>query len=230
MNSRRETIVLAAILIAAFVLGLAIGSVLLGGAQANRAKGDPNDVSAMVAREMLIDPDSLRRGPSQAPFTLVEFGDYQCASCGRAEPKVRELLAKRRDVSVVFRNYPLQTEHHNADVAARAAEVAHSMGKGWEMHDALYDMQAGWAMSEDPRGTLVTIAGSIGLDRSRFRAALEGSSTGPILLRLQTDRSAANACSVQTTPSFFLVTPKRIWAAVGPVGLDRLLSGVKYWQ
>ena len=38
------------------------------------------------------------RGPEDAPVTLVEYGDFECPYCGRAESIVRELLAERGDV------------------------------------------------------------------------------------------------------------------------------------
>src|SRR6476659_9663116 len=81
-------------------------------------------------------------GPSDAPVTLLEYGDYECPYCGRAYPVIKEIqkrLAGR--LRFVFRNFPLNTLHEHAGVAAQAAEAAGAQGKFWEMHDMLYEHQ-----------------------------------------------------------------------------------------
>src|SRR5439155_24982139 len=74
------------------------------------------------------------RGPEKAPITIVEFSDYQCPYCSRAEQTVQDVLKKYGDkVRFVYRDYPLSL-HQNAETAAIASECAHEQAKLWEMH------------------------------------------------------------------------------------------------
>jgi protein-disulfide isomerase len=41
----------------------------------------------------------------------------------------------------VFRNFPLNEFHLEAESAAETAEFAGAQGKFWQMHDALYENQ-----------------------------------------------------------------------------------------
>src|ERR1700719_265879 len=83
------------------------------------------------------------QGPTDAPLTLVEYGDYQCPYCGAAYPVVKRLqktLGKK--LRFVFRNFPLTQAHPYAMIAAETAEAAALQGKSWEMHDTIYEKQA----------------------------------------------------------------------------------------
>src|SRR5829696_6330697 len=81
-------------------------------------------------------------GPPTAPVTLLEYGDYECAYCGRAFPVLRELRRTMPDVlRFAFRHFPMNNVHPHASVAAQAAEAAGAQGKFWEMHDLLYEHQ-----------------------------------------------------------------------------------------
>src|ERR1700686_1786330 len=78
------------------------------------------------------------RGPEDAPVTLVEYGDFECPYCGRAEGAIRELLSSFGDeVRYVWRHLPLNDVHPHAQLAAEAAEAAAAQGRFWEMHDVL---------------------------------------------------------------------------------------------
>src|SRR5271156_702751 len=82
------------------------------------------------------------QGDPHAPVTLVEYGDYQCPSCGQAYPIVKRLqkhFGKR--MSFVFRNFPLTQIHPYAEPAAETAEFAAAHHKFWQMHDLLYENQ-----------------------------------------------------------------------------------------
>ena len=83
-----------------------------------------------------------RRGPENAPVTLVEYGDYECPYCGKAFPIVKEIQRRLGDrLRFVFRNFPLTQSHPHAEHAAEAAEAAAGQGKFWEMHDSLFEHQ-----------------------------------------------------------------------------------------
>ncbi|MFY9552805.1 MAG: thioredoxin domain-containing protein, partial [Thermoanaerobaculia bacterium] len=76
-----------------------------------------------------------RSGPDDAPVTLVEYGDFECPSCGAAYPiveGVRRRMGSR--LRFVFRNFPLTQMHPHAMRAAEAAEAAGAQGKFWQMY------------------------------------------------------------------------------------------------
>ena len=107
------------------------------------------------------------RGPMDAPVTLVEYGDFECPYCGRAEPIIRELLAGFGDLRYVWRHLPLSDVHQHAQLAAEASEAAAAQGKFWEMYDTLLTHQDA-LMARD----LVGYAADLGLDIERFREDL----------------------------------------------------------
>ena len=87
-----------------------------------------------------VDPerDHIRGDPNGA-VTLVEYADFECPYCGRAEPTIRELLGMEHKggLRYVFRHLPLQDVHPHAQLAAEASEAAAAQGAFWPMHDTL---------------------------------------------------------------------------------------------
>jgi Na+/H+ antiporter NhaA len=145
-----------------------------------------------------VDPERDHiRGPSGAPVTLLEYGDYQCPYCGQAEAVVRELLAEfGDDLRYVWRHLPLTDVHPNAQTAAEAAEAAGAQGRFWEMHDRLLAHQDELRPVE-----LARHANELGLDLDRFWADLRGREHAA---RVAEDVASADASDVTGTPSFFI--------------------------
>src|SRR5690606_14908791 len=80
-------------------------------------------------------------GPSSAPVTIVEFSDFQCPFCSRAQPTLLELQKRYpSDVRIVFRHLPLDF-HNQAFDAAVAAEAAHEQGRFDTYHRLLFENQ-----------------------------------------------------------------------------------------
>jgi Na+/H+ antiporter NhaA len=136
------------------------------------------------------------RGPEDAPVTLVEYGDFECPFCGKAEPAVRELLAERGDVRYVWRHLPLSDVHPRAQLAAEATEAAAAQGAFWEMHDLLLDHQGDLRAPD-----LLAYAEQLGLDLERFRDDLGDNEHAP---RVEEDVDSADISGVTGTPSFFV--------------------------
>src|SRR5215510_1388424 len=58
------------------------------------------------------------RGPENAQVTLVEFGDYECPSCGAYHPFVKEILSRYpTQLRLEFHHYPLINIHPNSMAA-----------------------------------------------------------------------------------------------------------------
>ena len=76
-------------------------------------------------------------GPETAKVTIVEFTDYQCPYCHRAQSVIDEVLQRYSgQVRFVHLDYPLEG-HAEAVPAARAARCAAEQGKFWEYHRSL---------------------------------------------------------------------------------------------
>jgi protein-disulfide isomerase len=146
--------------------------------------------------DVAVDDDAAK-GPAKAPVTIVEFSDYQCPYCSRAETTVQEVLKKYGDkVRLVYRDYPLPF-HQNANIAAQASECAKEQGKFWEMHSAMFANQSKLAQID-----LVETAGGIaGIDKEKFKSCLD---TGKYKDEVQKDAEAGQKYGVTGTPTFFI--------------------------
>jgi Na+/H+ antiporter NhaA/predicted DsbA family dithiol-disulfide isomerase len=145
-----------------------------------------------------VDPERDHiRGSGDAPVTLVEYGDYECPYCGRAEPVVRKLLEDfGDDLRYVWRHLPLSDVHPNAQNAAEAAEAAAAQGAFWEMHDMLITHQDQLGAPDPERH-----AEELGLDVDRFRDEMRRRVYAP---RVAEDVASADESGVAGTPGFFI--------------------------
>ena len=144
-----------------------------------------------------VRPEDHIEGEENAPCTLVEYGDYQCPHCGRAYPivkRVQKHFGKR--LRFVFRNFPLNEIHPQAEAAAETAEFAGSQGKYWEMHDLLFENQSrfGSAFFQEA-------ARKLGLDPAAFSEALK---SGTYRAHVRSDFMSGARSGVNGTPTFFI--------------------------
>jgi protein-disulfide isomerase len=138
-----------------------------------------------------------RSGPDDAPVTLVEYGDFECPSCGAAYPAVEEVRRKvGARLRFVFRHFPLTQMHPHALHAAEAAEAAGAQGKFWEMQAMLFEHQDALKDAD-----LVRYAKALHLDEERFRRELASETH---LGRIREQIQSGIRSGVNGTPTFFI--------------------------
>ena len=144
-----------------------------------------------------VNPADHNLGPSHAPVTVVEYGDFECPNCKQAAPAVRLLLERFPGrVRLVYRHFPLEEVHPHALHAALAAEVAAGQGKFWPMHDMLFDNQRHLKLPQ-----LRGYAQRLELDLLRYDAEMEGEL---YLQRVREQIEGGERSGVRATPTFFL--------------------------
>jgi len=184
-----------------------------------RARLIVGPAEAIVDLAAEVDPERDHiRGSADARVTLVEYGDFECPYCGRAETVIRELLADFGDVRYVWRHLPLADVHPHAQRAAEAAEAAAGQGAFWEMHDLLFQHQDALRPSD-----LEGYARSLGLDAERFNEELRMHDHAA---RVADDVDSADLSGVSGTPTFF-VNGRRHYGAYDIAGLSASVKAAK---
>ena len=158
------------------------------------------ETTASLPRKLDLEVDPERdhvRGPLDAPYTLVEYADFECPYCGRATGMVKELRQLLGDeLRYVHRHLALVDVHPHAELAAEASEAAAAQGKFWEMHDLLFEHQGDLDLED-----LIGYAGHLDLDVDRFVTDVEESRHAR---RVQEDVASADASGAHGTPTFFV--------------------------
>ena len=136
-------------------------------------------------------------GPTAAPVTIVEFGDYECPPCMKAHLMVKEIQEKLAgQLRIVFRHFYWSNIHPNARLAAEVAEAAAAQGKFWEMHEHLYEHQD--ALGEEE---LRTCAVELGLDMEKFDMEM---AEGVYRAKVREHLRSGVRSKVKLTPTYFI--------------------------
>ena len=145
-------------------------------------------------------------GSSSAPVTIVEFGDFQCTTCGAwfhsQEPQLLQGLVKAGRAKLAWRDFDYLGP--DSIVASEAAYAAGEQGKFWEYYDLLYSNQgiinSGWASRED----LEQFAYQLGLNMREFNASLQ---SNKYLQLVTSNYNLGTSLGVTSAPTFFVIGP-----------------------
>lgn len=117
--------------------------------------------------ELFSDKKSPQHSPSGYDVTIVEFFDYNCGYCKKAQSTVEELLKSDKKVRVIYRDFPIlgQPSKEMAEVSIAVNLVEPSSYK--KFHDALMES------NEKGKDGALRIAKSIGLNIAKIEATLK---------------------------------------------------------
>jgi protein-disulfide isomerase len=159
--------------------------------------------------------DAATHGSDTAPVILLEFSDYECPYCAayfrESYPAINRDYVSTGKVRYVFRSFPLEEIHKNANKAHQAALCAGSQGKYWEMHERLFSNSKALALPN-----LIQYAQALQLDVTTFTACLE---SGTMASRVSKDIADATKLGISGTPFFLIGTP-------GAAGEMKVLKGI----
>jgi protein-disulfide isomerase len=135
------------------------------------------------------------RGPAGAPITIVEFSDFQCPFCAKAQPVLERVMKAYPDkVRLVFRDFPLSF-HSNAARAAEAGHCAHEQDKFWLLHDWIFQHQGDLDEQQ-----ILSAASKLGLDQ-RFSVCM---ASHKYRQAVADNQAAGEKAGVSGTPAFFV--------------------------
>ncbi len=135
-------------------------------------------------------------GSTNGKVVLVEFSDFQCPFCRLLTDSLNKVLHTRKDVSVVFHQFPLEG-HPFAELAAESSECAARQGAFEAYHDRLFAERdsighKSWAAFASAAGVRDTVA---------FNACVKSGEMAPIVAA---DKSLGNRLGVTGTPTFII--------------------------
>lgn len=142
------------------------------------------------------------QGPVDAPVQIIEYSDFQCPACGKAQTVLNTLLQDYQGkIRLVYQHFPLGN-HQWSGLVHQAAECAAQQNRFWPYHDRLYENQSIWSKSMgSPVETLVRYAKEEGLNLDAFARCLQDTEAAR---KIQEERIAGEGLGVRSTPSFFV--------------------------
>ncbi len=152
-----------------------------------------------VAQARLVDNPVY--GPSDAPVTIIEFGDFTCSACRSwHQAGVLFNIVEQYDglVRLEWRDLPIITA--DSPKAAEAGQCAHDQGRFWDYLDRVYN-EPGSSYTNARRENLPRYAADIGLDVDLFNACLD---TDTHQATVSYDLSFAHGQGMNGTPSFMV--------------------------
>jgi protein-disulfide isomerase len=171
----------------------------------------------------LINGGSPIMGNSNAPITILEWGDYQCTFCYKFHQNtlntIQEDFINTGKVRLVFKDFPLNGP--DSFLAAEASYCAEDQEKYWQYHDELYKNWGGERTGWITRASLENFANTVNLDLNEFNKCLDNHKYQN---KVKTIHEFGKEIGIDATPSFLVFNGERIIKIRGNQPLEVFLK------
>jgi protein-disulfide isomerase len=142
------------------------------------------------------------QGNANAPVEIVEFSDFECPHCKKAQPKLEQLMSESPNARLVFENFPLSQIHKWADRAAGYADciARQSAEQFWKFSREVFDQQE-QINDSNAVAKLAAIATDAGANASATAACADSAETKA---RVNQQYELGVSVGVNATPTLFL--------------------------
>ncbi|HVL20079.1 MAG TPA: DsbA family protein [Amaricoccus sp.] len=156
-----------------------------------------DDKALVAANAVAIFDDGFSwvGGNPAGKLTIVEFLDYQCGFCRKAQPEITELLERNDDVRLIVKEMPILGP--GSDLAARAA-VATMVAEGPEAYGKLHQVLMA-TKGQITDASLDRAFAEAGVDAEKARAAMDDPE---VTRRLDATHALAESLAISGTPTF----------------------------
>ena len=193
------------------------------------------DSGGSLVASSLIKDGSPFLGKSDAPVTIIEWGDYQCTYCflfhnNGTLDHIKTHYVDPGQVRMIFKDFPLNGP--DSALAAAASHCANDQSKYWEYHDILYQNWGGEKTGWITDDALYDFANQIRLDVSAFEECLGGQTYAMHVANLY---ASGRDIGIDATPSFLIFNDTHVVKIRGnqPLGVfvdavDRLSNSPEH--
>lgn len=170
----------------------------------------------MKANPQGVIGNSPTTGADDKRIVLLEFSDFQCPYCGEAHSRLKRFMANhQREVTLVYKHFPLTAIHPEALPAAKAAWAAGQQGKFWQYHDVLFEQQ-----KKLGEALYVSTAKKLNLDLEQFN---RDRTSNIVTNAIEQDMAIAQKLGLTGTP-FFVMNGEAFSGAVQLSDLEAVLK------
>ena len=148
--------------------------------------------------------DGPYRGAASKDFEIVEFADFQCPHCKEAQANMDKLLVDFPKARIVFENYPLESIHPQAALAAAYGLCVAKMSGSttfFQFASSVFDGQDGLGTADGAALTLNSSATKAGLEPAKVAAC---AATPEIKAQVEAGVKLAQDVDLYQVPTLFV--------------------------
>ena len=179
--------------------------------------------SNLLTTAKLIGGGSPIMGDSNAPITILEWGDYQCTFCYKFHQNTLDIInedfIKTGKVKLIFKDFPLNGP--DSLLAAEASYCAQDQKKYWQYHDELYSNWKGERTGWITRESLDEFGDTVNLNLDEFNICLNEHKYQDKVISLY---EFGKEIGIDATPSFLVFNDQKIIKIRGNQPLEVFLK------